>query len=69
VSALLAVASFCDLKKFYTLSDHVHRYGGSHTIFLHHRGIISVSSPSDLRIVSRGTGGLRGLSDLLGQHC
>jgi hypothetical protein len=66
---LLVVASFCDPEKFCTLSDHVHQYDGSHTTSLHHRGVGRVSSPFDLRMVSRGTGDLCDLSDLLSHRC
>jgi hypothetical protein len=69
VPALLVAASFYDPEKFCTLLDRVHRYDGSHTTSLHHRCVKRVSTPSDLRIVSRGTGDLRGPSDLLGQRC
>jgi hypothetical protein len=69
VPALLVVTSFCDSKKFFTLSDHVHRYDGSRTTSLHYWGVGRVSSPSDMRIISRGTYDLRGSSDLVGQWC
>jgi hypothetical protein len=68
VPVLLVAASFSDPEKFCTLLDHVHRYDGSHTTFLHHQGVERVSPPSDLRVVSRGTGDLRGPSDLLIQR-
>jgi hypothetical protein len=63
---LLVAASFCDREKFCTHSDHVHRYDGSRSTYLHYQGVGRVSSPSDLRIVSCGTDDLRGPSDLLG---
>jgi hypothetical protein len=69
VLVLLVAASFYDPERFCTLLDHVHRYDGSRTTFLHHRGVRRVSSPSDLRIISHGIGDLCGPSDLLGKWC
>jgi hypothetical protein len=66
---LLVAAFFYDPEKFCTLPDHVHRCDESRTTFLRHRDVGRVSFPSDLRIVFRGTGVLRGLSDLLVLRC
>jgi hypothetical protein len=43
VPALLVVVFFCDPEKFCTILDHVHRYDGSRTTFLRHRGVGWVS--------------------------
>jgi hypothetical protein len=66
---LLVVAFFYDPEKFYTLSNHVHRYDGFHTTFLRHQGIGRVSFSSDIRIVFHCTDVLCGPSDLLISWC
>jgi hypothetical protein len=68
VHALLVAESFCD-QIFFTLLDHVHWYDGPHATYLRHRGVGMTSSPSDLKIVFRGTSDPHDPSNLLGQRC
>jgi hypothetical protein len=58
-----------DLEKFYTLSDRVMRYDGSHTTSLRHQVDGNVSSFSDQMTAYRETRDLRGPCGLTDRSC